>query len=163
MIDYGLITLFALQCVFVGATLYAWTAVKREVDALKSLQEGIRGVTTSFEALKENMATAMDHLRRRQDEVDQTPKALIARFNEVETNLGKADRLLEKLDSKLNSVIGRVGAITKALKGQDDETDPASEDESTGTLFQPPGSQPEERPAAHGIPRGFGKVPRRAA
>lgn len=166
MIDFGLVALFALQCAMVAASFFLFMRIKAEIAALSALRESTVKLEARFEALKEGVNAAVDAVTRRQGEVESAPKALLARFAEVEQNIGKSDRAIEKLDGKVASLGGRMSAIVKARKGrgdEDEESDGAAEAE--GIL--PPGvgiplsSQFEERPSNQVIPPGFGKPSRR--
>jgi len=160
MIDFGIVALFTVQLAIVFASFYVYTRVKSEITALIDLKEGIKGVTAGFDALKVDFQSVL----RRQDSVEASPKALLMRFQEVEANLGKSDRLLEKIDGKVASLGGRMSAIVKGRKGRGDDDD----DDDTGLAPEGEGRLPpgvgiplgpinDDRPYNQVIPPGFGK------
>jgi len=156
VIDFGLVSLFAVQCALVGLVYHAWRGVKSEVTALLLAQKEI-----------ERVSIAMSALTVRLDQGIEIPKALASRVKEAEAKLLQHDNQLEAYDTKWNSLNGRVSAIQredrrKALK-EAAETEPASKEEGSVLDEQfPPVSSPETARHHQGIPLGFGKLKRRA-
>lgn len=160
MIDFGILALFTVQLAIAFATFFAWSRVKAEILRLEVLQQKNEGIAAAFTALGTDFAA----LSKRQADVEEAPRKLLLRFQEVEANIGKADRLLEKLDGKVASLGGRMSAVVKGRKGRgDDDDDEVKGQDSQEEGVLPPGvgiplgPQFEERHPNQVIPPGFGK------
>lgn len=159
MIDFGILALFTVQLAIAFATFFAWSRVKAEILRLEVLQQKNEGIAAAFTAL----GTDFTALAKRQADVEEAPRKLLLRFQEVEANIGKADRLLEKLDGKVASLGGRMSAVVKGRKGRGDDDDEVKGQDPEEDIVLPPGvgiplgPQFEDRQPNQVIPPGFGK------
>lgn len=171
MIDFGLVALFAFQAAMVVAVVFVALHLVQKIAELKELKTSITGVTPRLESFRADIDKSVADLVARQNIVEATPKKLQARIDEVADQADKVQRQMEGNESRFLSLQGRVnafsGQLKKALAGgdDDDETGPAAKagDEGAEIRAASLGPQNEERPALSVIPRGFGKVARRAS
>lgn len=159
-VDYGLVSMFAIQLAIVLATYHAWRGIKAEISALESLRAGNAAVTSRVDALSAKMDTQAERI----SSLDAAPKATKARIEELEALCGKVDRRVEALDGKIVSVSARVSAYAKHRKAaveDEEETDPApqGEGDTIPDGMMPPGSIPLSRQSTQStVPPGFGVV-----
>lgn len=162
-VDYGLVSMFAIQLGIVLATYHAWRGIKAEISALESLRAGNSALASRLDAF----TAKMDSLSERVVAIEAEPKKQRDRITEVEDAIAKAGRRDDALDAKIVSLGARVSAYAKhrKVKEEDEETDPApqGEGEEIPAGMMPPGSIPlSNQPTASVVPPGFGVVGRKA-
>jgi hypothetical protein len=163
MIDFGLVTLFALQCALVFLVYHAWRGIKLEISALEVHRRSNEAVTSGIAAI----ASKVDAFEKRIGEVEAAPKAGKARMEEIADGISKVDRRADVVEGKLASLSARVSANARWKKTveEEEETAPASEEEGNQIPmgFMPPGAIPlSHQPPQGAVPPGFGVIGRKA-
>jgi hypothetical protein len=162
-VDFGLICLFTIQVGLVFLVYHAWKGIKAEISALEVHRRGNEAIASSIAAIR----AEVDEIAKRMGEVEAAPKAGKARMEEITESLGKVDRRVDSVESKLGSMQARIAADArwKSKVKEEEETAPASQDEGytipTGQM--PPGAIPlSVQPQSGAVPPGFGVVGRKA-
>lgn len=164
-VDYGLVSMFAIQLAIVLASYHAWRGIKAEISALEVLRQGNAAVTSRVESFLEKV----EAVAGRVSTLEAEPKKQKDRVGELEDALAKGDRRADALDAKLLSLGARVSAYAKHRKVKDEdeeEKDPApqGEGEEIPMGMMPPGSIPLGRqPTQSAVPPGFGVVRKRVS
>jgi len=162
IVDYGLVSMFAIQLAIVLATYHAWRGIKAEISALEALRQGNAAVTSRIVAIDGQV----DSLKDRVQTLEAEPKKQKDRVGELEDALAKGDRRNDAIEAKILSLGARLSAYAKHRKVKDEEEkDPApeGEGEQIPNGMMPPGSIPLfEKPSTQSaVPPGFGVVGKR--
>lgn len=165
MVDFGLVSMFAIQLSLVLLVYHAWKGIKSEISAINTIKDGNRDVLAKLAALEGER----DTLIGRMDAVEAEPKARRNRIDELEDLVKKTERNYEALETKISSTAARVSAFARhrKVKEEESELDQASQDEGDMILkgSMPPGSIPlfeRTQPETSAIPPGFGVVGKRS-
>ena len=142
MIDFGLVSLFAIQLILQALAFHSWRGIKGEIEALGIMRDTIADSEKTIEAINKRM-----------DAVEESPKSLQARIRTLESENNRLESLVEKNSTLLTGLNARISSMGRLVKQKRNEMVPASEDDDTELEAQSPGTQIDL-----GIPRSFGKI-----
>jgi chromosome segregation ATPase len=150
MIDFGLVSLFAVQLILIALTFHAWRGMQSEIKALHAIKQEVK----SSEAF-------IKSLEKRLDTTDAIPKALQARVKELEALADKIDSANDKNSTNLAALNARMSAVSRQIKQQAKTMGPASQDEEENPEGEiSPEPEFEFKPVSN-VPKGFGQIRRK--
>jgi len=147
-VDFGLISIFAIEIGLVFAVYHALTKVWAETKAAKELKSDLTAGIARLDSFAVANKEHKEEMARWAAEVANAPAAAVRRVKEAEDELAALRRLVDKVDGKINSVNARLAAGSRKRgrkeEEEEEEKDPAAQAEGSeglGPLF-PPGSIP---------------------
>jgi len=164
MVDYGLITLFAVQVGLVFGCYHAWSSMKRELKDVLAMKADLISSTEAGNAAKTAMQALAADVEKRVQAAENIPGGLVKRMAGIEDQLKLNSDTIVTHGDRITSLGARLSASLRRGKHREEDTDPAAQAEGTGqqNAEYPPGPIFAQQPApAPGISPGFGVLKRR--
>lgn len=142
MIDFGLVSLFAIQLVLLALAFHSWRGIRGEISTLNVLHEALSNSEKTIEAINSRM-----------DALDDVPKTIQKRVSTIESEIARLESGIERNATNYTSLNARLSVMNRTVKQKSKEMALASEDDDNEEELQSPGAQNELV-----IPRSFGKI-----
>lgn len=163
MIDFGLVTLFALQILLLAGVYHVFTRIKEETKDVLSFKDDIHRSLELAKANRDEVAGFFSGIDERVRAAEAVPQSLTKRVIAIEDNAKTLDRALDGVRDRVTSLGARISSSMRRGKKSAEEVAPALEDEEGFQLEAelPPGPtiiEPESQ-----VRPGFGVLKRRVS
>lgn len=153
--DYGIVSLFAVQLVIAFLTGLAWWSLKDASSQAKDVENRIKGETTGLRATVDQLRADLSETRSMVATIKGTHyDSLLKRIDQAEDRTIKFERAVELCTEKTASVAGRLSVFQRHYKIEKENPEPAPDGSKHPDAIRFDAEPPAQRAT---IPGNFGR------